>query len=152
MNGGSVLRLNNVSVALRRGRGHVVPLLDQICLAVNQGEMTALVGESGSGKTLTSSAIIRLLPRSARASGQIWLGNTDLLRLPQSDMRKIRGRDIGTQNKLWGGRIIRVTNVNRIRTSTAKKKARAGRMIPPAWPRQYLPSAYLSRQAIPPHR
>ena len=95
MNDGSVLRLNNVSVALRRGRGDMVPLLDQICLTVNQGEMTALVGESGSGKTLTSSAIIRLLPRNARVSGQIWLGNTDLLRLPHGEMRKIRGRDIG---------------------------------------------------------
>lgn len=95
MNDGSVLRLDNVSVALRRGRGQVVPLLDQICLAVNRGEMTALVGESGSGKTLTSLAVIRLLPRNARLSGQIWLGNIDLLRLPQRDMRKIRGRDIG---------------------------------------------------------
>ncbi len=95
MNDGGVLRLNSVSVTLRRGRGHEVSLLDQICLAVNRGEMTALVGESGSGKTLASLAIIRLLPRNAQVSGQIWLGNTDLLRLPQHDMRKIRGRDIG---------------------------------------------------------
>jgi oligopeptide/dipeptide ABC transporter ATP-binding protein len=70
-------------------------VLDAVSFDVLPGEVMGLVGESGSGKTLTSLAIMRLLPRSARLTGgQIWFGERDLLRLPERDLRQVRGGEI----------------------------------------------------------
>ncbi|HET9147636.1 MAG TPA: ABC transporter ATP-binding protein [Acetobacteraceae bacterium] len=90
----TVLSLENLSVALPRGR-RLTPILEDVNLAVEAGEFTALVGESGSGKTIASLAIMRLLPRGARVTGRALLGATDLVRLTAPEMRKVRGRDIG---------------------------------------------------------
>ncbi|HYA24276.1 MAG TPA: ABC transporter ATP-binding protein, partial [Terriglobales bacterium] len=62
-------------------------------------EVLGLVGESGSGKSLTSLAMMRLLPPQARASGQILIQNgagppRDLLHLPEEEMRGLRGAKI----------------------------------------------------------
>ena len=89
-----VLRLENLSVSLPRGRGNVA-ILDALNLEVQRGEMLALVGESGSGKTIAALSVMRLLPRGAALSGHIWLENTDLSGLDGEEMRGIRGRDIG---------------------------------------------------------
>ena len=90
-----VLTLDHLSIALKRGRGRPVGILDDINLAVNEGEMTALVGESGSGKTVASLGVIRLLPRGAAISGRVLLQDRDLTALTDAEMRKVRGRDIG---------------------------------------------------------
>jgi peptide/nickel transport system ATP-binding protein len=58
------------------------------------GEMLAIVGESGSGKSLTALGLIGLLPRQAKAAGQILFKGQDLLTFPERDLRKVRGRDI----------------------------------------------------------
>jgi peptide/nickel transport system ATP-binding protein len=59
------------------------------------GEVFGLVGESGSGKSLTSLALMRLLPPQARARGEILLSDggsaRDLLQLSDEEMRKLRG-------------------------------------------------------------
>jgi oligopeptide/dipeptide ABC transporter ATP-binding protein len=60
------------------------------------GEVLGLVGESGSGKSLTSLALLRLLPPQARAEGEILLADSpgassDLLRLPEEEVRRLRG-------------------------------------------------------------
>jgi len=59
-------------------------------------EVLGLVGESGSGKSLTSLALMRLLPPQARARGEILIQNgtgstRDLLQLPELEMRGLRG-------------------------------------------------------------
>ncbi len=60
------------------------------------GEMMGLVGESGSGKTLTALALLRLLPPVARAAGQVHLGGAgDLLTLPETALRRVRGGRVG---------------------------------------------------------
>jgi oligopeptide/dipeptide ABC transporter ATP-binding protein len=91
----AVLRLENLSVALPRGRKRAVPILDELNLTVNAGEMLALVGESGSGKTIAALAVMRLLPRGAVLDGAALLDQTDLTKLDERAMRKVRGRDIG---------------------------------------------------------
>jgi oligopeptide/dipeptide ABC transporter ATP-binding protein len=62
------------------------------------GEVLGLVGESGSGKSLTSLAIMGLLPPALRADGEILLqdgsGARNLLELPERDMRRLRGSKI----------------------------------------------------------
>ncbi len=60
----SVLRLENLSVSLPRGRANVA-ILDALNLEVKSGEMLALVGESGSGKTIAALSVMRLLPPGA---------------------------------------------------------------------------------------
>jgi peptide/nickel transport system ATP-binding protein len=67
-----------------------------LSFAVGEGETLAIVGESGSGKSLTALALMQLLPKSARIpEGAIRFNGQELLALPERDMRKVRGRDIG---------------------------------------------------------
>ncbi len=70
-------------------------LLKAISFEIKQGEVFALVGESGSGKSLTSLAIMRLLPDVISvSSGDIKLKNDSLFALPEYKMQKIRGKSI----------------------------------------------------------
>jgi oligopeptide transport system ATP-binding protein len=61
-----------------------------------KGETLAIVGESGSGKSVTTKAIMRLLPESSAEfkSGQILFNGKDLTKLSDREMQKIRGKDI----------------------------------------------------------
>ena len=69
--------------------------VDGVNLQINRGESLVLLGESGSGKTLVACATMRLLPSAARVlSGTVNLGGNDLFTLPESKMRRIRGRRI----------------------------------------------------------
>ncbi|HMA06443.1 MAG TPA: dipeptide ABC transporter ATP-binding protein [Ramlibacter sp.] len=56
----------------------------------------ALVGESGSGKSVSAMSIVRLLPENAEvdAASRVLYNGTDLLKLPQEAMRRLRGKDI----------------------------------------------------------
>ena len=92
---GTLLRLDDVTVALPRGRGRVTPVLDHFNLSVEPGQMVGLVGESGSGKTIASLSIMRLLPPGARVTGRIMLDGTDLTTLGDTAMRRMRGGAIG---------------------------------------------------------
>jgi peptide/nickel transport system ATP-binding protein len=65
-----------------------------ISFQINPGVTLGLVGESGSGKSATSLAVLRLLAKSARVSGEVRFAGEDLLRLPEESMRRRRGRDI----------------------------------------------------------
>ena len=58
------------------------------------GETLALVGESGSGKSVTALSVLKLLPPSARISGQIMFKGKDLLTASPPDLRAVRGNDI----------------------------------------------------------
>ena len=70
-------------------------LLRSVSFEIHESEIFALVGESGSGKSLTSLAIMRLLPDAISvSSGDIRLKNRSLFALPESQMQKVRGRSI----------------------------------------------------------
>ncbi len=58
------------------------------------GEVLGLVGESGSGKSVTSLALLRLLPPQARVAGQVLLEGQDLSALPEDGLRAVRGARI----------------------------------------------------------
>ena len=58
------------------------------------GETLALVGESGSGKSVTALSILRLLPPSARLTGEIVFKGQDLVTAPPAELRAVRGNDI----------------------------------------------------------
>lgn len=66
--------------------------VDGVSFSVGRGETFVLLGESGSGKSMTALSIARLLPESARiVSGSVLLDGDDLLQLPESRMREVRG-------------------------------------------------------------
>ena len=75
--------------------GGVVRAIDGISLEVKNGETFAIVGESGCGKSMTALSVLRLLPDAGQVvGGAVLLGDEDLLRLPETAMRGIRGRRI----------------------------------------------------------
>ncbi len=69
--------------------------VDGVGFHINSGETLGLVGESGCGKSVTAMSILRLLPSPpTRTSGRIDFGQTNILELSPSDLRKIRGKAI----------------------------------------------------------
>ncbi|UQB43081.1 ABC transporter ATP-binding protein [Thiomicrospira microaerophila] len=70
-------------------------LINRISFQIDAGEIFALVGESGSGKSLTSLAVMRLLPEALTIeAGDIQLHQTSLLSLTEAQMQKVRGKSI----------------------------------------------------------
>ncbi|MEH3023399.1 MAG: dipeptide ABC transporter ATP-binding protein [Pseudomonas oryzihabitans] len=68
-----------------------------LALTIARGQTFALVGESGSGKSVTALSLLRLLPPSLGiARGVALLAGTDLHRLPERSLRKLRGGRVGT--------------------------------------------------------
>lgn len=76
--------------------GGTVQAVRGVNFYVNKGETLAIVGESGCGKSVTSNAIMRLIPEPPGkiTNGQIIFKNQDLVKLSDKKMRSIRGLDI----------------------------------------------------------
>ncbi|MHB9144804.1 MAG: ABC transporter ATP-binding protein [Symbiobacteriia bacterium] len=74
----------------------LVPAVDGVSFHVGRGETLGVVGESGCGKSVTSLSVMRLIstPPGEFAGGTISFEGKDLLKLPESEMRRIRGNDI----------------------------------------------------------
>ncbi|GAB4216715.1 MAG: dipeptide ABC transporter ATP-binding protein [Rhodoferax sp.] len=88
MNNPPLLRVQDLTV--RFGAQTVV---DGLSFALAAGECVALVGESGSGKSVSALSMLRLVA-DAHISGQAWFDGRDLLGLPESALRGVRGGDI----------------------------------------------------------
>ena len=86
----SILTINNLTLKVAEN-----PLLKSISFNIKQGEIFALIGESGSGKSLTSLAIMRLLPEALVVTGgDILFKERSLFTISEFEMQKIRGRKI----------------------------------------------------------
>ncbi len=73
----------------------VVKAVDGVDFAVYPGEVLGLVGESGCGKSVTSFSIMRLVGVPGKITdGEIWFENQDLLKLPEAEMVRLRGKEI----------------------------------------------------------
>jgi peptide/nickel transport system ATP-binding protein len=94
--GPELLRVEDLRVVFTRRGEPLTTAVDGVSFTVRPGEVVGLVGESGCGKTVTSLAIMGLLPRSRhRVDGRVLLDGADLLGLPEDQIRARRGRDIG---------------------------------------------------------
>ncbi len=91
--GNAVLEVRNLVVTVGLPDGRRVPVVNDVSFSIPAGGSMGLVGESGSGKTMTSLAIMGLLPPSVEVeSGEILLEGRDLLKTSQRELRHIRGR------------------------------------------------------------
>jgi len=77
-------------------RGGVLKAVDDVSFSIEPGETLGLVGESACGKSVTASSIMRLvpIPPGRIAGGEILFEGTDILKLPASAMRNVRGNKI----------------------------------------------------------
>lgn len=93
MSGNSLIQIRNLTVNFPSESG-IVRAVRNLSLEIRPGEVLGLVGESGSGKSVTSLAVIGLLPPSAEVSGEILYNGVNLLSLGDTEMSKYRGHDI----------------------------------------------------------
>ena len=87
-----ILDARKVAVSFKV-EGGVVDAVKDVSFVLRKGETIAIVGESGSGKSVTARAIMRLLSRRASMgkSSSIVMSGQEVLKLPEREMRKLRG-------------------------------------------------------------
>jgi peptide/nickel transport system ATP-binding protein len=89
-----LLAVTGLRTTFDSDEGQVVAV-DDISFRLEAGRTLGIVGESGSGKSVTSLSIMRLLESTGRiAQGSVSLLGRDLVRLPEPELRTIRGREI----------------------------------------------------------
>ncbi|BCB85720.1 ABC transporter ATP-binding protein [Phytohabitans suffuscus] len=92
----ALLDVQDLSVTFSRRGQRTVRAVDGVSFSVDAGEVVGLVGESGCGKSVTSLALMGLLPRQrgVQVGGSARFDGTDLLKLDLRSMRDVRGRDV----------------------------------------------------------
>ena len=88
-----LLEVKNLSIQFPEAHGEV-NVVDNVSFSVRPGETMGLVGESGCGKSITSMAIMGLLPKTAKLSGEILFNGVDLLKLTPQQHNDLRGHEI----------------------------------------------------------
>ncbi|HEX3490293.1 MAG TPA: ABC transporter ATP-binding protein [Streptosporangiaceae bacterium] len=92
--GGLVLQVSDLDVDIRLRRS-VVHAVRGVSLEVAEGETVGIVGESGCGKSTLGLALAGLLPGNTTVRGSIRLGDRELAGLPERDLRRVRGTEVG---------------------------------------------------------
>jgi peptide/nickel transport system ATP-binding protein len=87
-----VLKVEALQTQFDTRRG-LVRAVDGVDFSLRRGEVLGIVGESGSGKSITAFSLMRALPglSGRTVGGRVLLHGVDLLKLPESEMRAIRG-------------------------------------------------------------
>ncbi|MEK3704186.1 ABC transporter ATP-binding protein [Paenibacillus sp. FSL R7-0198] len=89
-----LLELKDVRTVFKTEKGEVTSV-DRVSLKLEKGETIGIVGESGCGKSVTSLSIMRLLGKNGSIrEGEIRFMDKDLAKLPEAELRLIRGGDI----------------------------------------------------------
>ena len=89
-----LLKVDNLKTHFNTATG-IAKAVDGVTFTLDYGQTLGIVGESGCGKSVTSSSIMRLLPKNGHiVEGQILFEGRDLAQLSQKDMLKIRGNEI----------------------------------------------------------
>jgi peptide/nickel transport system ATP-binding protein len=92
---GPLLEVRDLSVRFTRRGRRDVRAVDGVSFSVSPGQVIGLVGESGSGKSVTSLAVMGLLPkRGVAVDGQVLFAGRDLLRTGDRELARMRGRDM----------------------------------------------------------
>jgi len=90
-----LLEVKNLKTYFFSRRG-VLRAVDDVSMSIKRGEFIGVVGESGCGKSTLAFSIIRLiLPPGRIVDGQVIFDGRDILKLPEEEMRRIRGKEVG---------------------------------------------------------
>ncbi|MBE1484487.1 ABC transporter ATP-binding protein [Plantactinospora soyae] len=89
-----LLAIEDLSVTFQT-RDQIVYAVRGVDLTVTAGQTLAVIGESGSGKTVTSRAVLGLLPRTATVRGSIRLGDRQMVGVGEKELRQCLGREVG---------------------------------------------------------
>jgi peptide/nickel transport system ATP-binding protein len=89
----AVLTVDNLTVDFPTPDG-AVHAVRGVSYRLRPGEVLGIVGESGSGKSVTSMAVMGLLPKTARISGSVRFRDRELLGLSDNQMKSVRGRNV----------------------------------------------------------
>jgi oligopeptide/dipeptide ABC transporter ATP-binding protein len=89
----ALLSVRGLRVAFGTPR-HELVAVDGVDFDVGPGEVLGLAGESGSGKSLTLRSILRLVKPPARVGGEVLWRGRDILSMPESEVRRVRGAEI----------------------------------------------------------
>ena len=90
-----LIEIRDLSISFPSEVG-TVQAVRNISLDIRAGEVLGIVGESGSGKSVSALALTRLLPGepTCTITGQAWLDGRDLLALDETEISKVRGKEI----------------------------------------------------------
>ena len=88
-----LLEVHDLSVRFENDDG-TTHAVDRISFTLAPGQVLGLVGESGCGKSVTTMAMLRLLPPTAVVTGQVLFEGVDLLQARRAHLRGVRGREI----------------------------------------------------------
>jgi len=91
--GEALLEVRDLRVCFSRG-GRRVNAVNGLSYTLNAGEILAIIGESGSGKSVSARTLMGLLPPSAQVSGSARFEGTELIGMPEKEMRSWRGAKI----------------------------------------------------------
>ncbi len=91
-----LLQISDLQVVFSTETGPVCAV-DGISFQLDSGQTLGLVGESGCGKSVTAQTILRLLPEppAKMLSGKVLFEGRDLLKMPDAELRRVRGKEIG---------------------------------------------------------
>jgi oligopeptide transport system ATP-binding protein len=90
----SLLAVNDLTVSVPARDGQL-SVVGGVSYAVEAGRVFGIAGESGSGKTVSVLGLMGLLPRGSSVGGEAIFAGSDLLSMPSSRLRRVRGREIG---------------------------------------------------------
>jgi peptide/nickel transport system ATP-binding protein len=132
-----VLSVQNLTTVFGIGK-RTIPVVQNVSFDVGRGRVLGIVGESGSGKSVTARSAMRLLRAPGRVQdGSVRLNGRDILDLPESEMREIRGREVAmvfqdpqsTLNPVMrvGDQIVEALTVHG--TSREKARIRAAELL-----------------------
>ncbi len=135
------LVVTDLSVDFKTDEG-LLRAVDHVSFAIDSDETLGIVGESGSGKSVTSMAIMGLLPRNAIISGSIRFRGQEMLGMRESNLRAIRGNRLAMvfQDALTGlnpvqrigdqiGEAIAVHSPHRVRIGSAVVRDRVVELL-----------------------
>jgi oligopeptide/dipeptide ABC transporter ATP-binding protein len=89
-----LLEINDLMTVFDTVRGRI-RAVDGVSLRIDSGETLGIVGESGCGKTMLALSIMRLIPSNGKIiNGEILFSGSDLLKIPEDEMRARRGSEI----------------------------------------------------------
>lgn len=136
---GPLLDVQELSVQFATANG-VLHAVSNVSFTLHRGEVLGVVGESGSGKSVTATALLGLHPplSRVRVTGRALLDGQDLIALPESKLRKLRGTQIGYvfQDPLTGlnpamtvGAQLIETLRHRMGMSRSDARRRAGELL-----------------------